>query len=849
MLPDAGVVEILNAQNRTVGTGFVVTARYIVTCAHVINLAGKAEGDTVGARFYALGRGLRQVKVAKLHEAEDVALLEMAFPPPSVVTPLALSEAAASVGGRYRALGFRQFGDMDGLAATGEIKHFGRGHDGQPRLQLERDELDKGHSGAPVWNEDWSAVVGMVASGAPHNSPELGIALTEIALAVPTETLIRLFPEWRAILQPAPLTTPRAPLPPAPPRPGHAKVFIDRGPIVQELLEELRRGGQTSLTGVQGMGGVGKTELARHVYERLRAEGRPVLWADAAERSAADVQVSLARDLNVDVSDCRDDRQRAERLRAALSQRAHIVFIDDLRAGFELEDCLPPSNCSLLITSRQRDWPGLQTRDLDVMTETQARALLDSEGLTETLDRELLAAADLIRLCARHPLALNLAARRLLKRRHDSATPVAAFNAGLADRLGTLHLQPTPLDSLRVNFDLSYTALTADQQRRFRQLAVFALAAGFTPQAAGAVWGLPPAEARDAIEQLQDASLVIPARLENAPGRFRLHDLLREYAREQLRVASDTHAAQRAHAKFLIALFNQHSTDDHSTAPHVTPEVDNLRAAAEWATDQRDGDLLAQLATTPRNWLYNFFRINAEWEGWLKTALAIGIEAKQLQANVLQAIGDVQQFRADRDAALQSYQQALALFKDIGAKLGEANVLKAIGDVQQFRDDRDAALQSYQQALALFKDIGAKLGEANVLQAIGDVQQFRDDRDAALQSYQQALALFKDIGAKLGEANVLTSQGRLYILSGKGQEGLNLLQEALGIYETIGSVTSQANIYFFLGQIMAGQGHPKEALPMLEQAVALGNQVAPGHPVSQYMQSVLEKVKADAANL
>ena len=55
-------------------------------------------------------------------------------------------------------------------------------------------------------------------------------------------------------------------------------------------------------------------------------------------------------------------------------------------------------------------------------------------------------------------------------------------------------------------------------------------------------------------------------------------------------------------------------------------------------------------------------------------------------------------------------------------------MLKAIGDVQQFRDERDAALASYNEALKLFKAVGDHLGEANVLKAIGDVQQFRDER-------------------------------------------------------------------------------------------------------------------------
>ena len=44
------------------------------------------------------------------------------------------------------------------------------------------------------------------------------------------------------------------------------------------------------------------------------------------------------------------------------------------------------------------------------------------------------------------------------------------------------------------------------------------------------------------------------------------------------------------------------------------------------------------------------------------------------------------------------------LFKEIGAKLGEANVPQAMGDVQMLRDERRRA-ENYEQAFKLFKDM------------------------------------------------------------------------------------------------------------------------------------------------
>jgi len=178
---------------------------------------------------------------------------------------------------------------------------------------------------------------------------------------------------------------------------------------------------------------------------------------------------------------------------------------------------------------------------------------------------------------------------------------------------------------------------------------------------------------------------------------------------------------------------------------------------------------------------------------------------------VLQAIGDVQQFRKETNAALESYAKALDLFKAVGAKLGEANVLQAIGDVQQFRKETNAALESYAKALDLFKAVGAKLGEANVLKAFGDVQQFRDDRDAALESYAKALDLFKAVGDRLGEANVYLAIGRL-------QGEPELFEQAIAIYRAIGDAYSTARGLYFYGLWLLDANQLERAVESLSEA-------------------------------
>ena len=95
------------------------------------------------------------------------------------------------------------------------------------------------------------------------------------------------------------------------------------------------------------------------------------------------------------------------------------------------------------------------------------------------------------------------------------------------------------------------------------------------------------------------------------------------------------------------------------------------------------------------------------------------------------------QGEADRSEAY--LHSALTLYTQVGDKLGQANVLQAIGDVQSFRKEMDAALRSYDEARALFTQVGAKLGQANVRLSVGIMN---DDAEA----FSQAIALYETIG-------------------------------------------------------------------------------------------------------
>ncbi len=579
--------------------------------------------------------------------------------------------------------------------------------------------------------------------------------------------------------------------------------FVERGQIMDDLRRALRQEGHRAIVGVAGMGGVGKTELAKYLAWEIEREspGRTI-WVDVADRPLDTVLYHLSLSLGVVFPSDADIYLKRSILQHAFHAQPKVVFFDDVRSSFSngLEFCLPPSPpCAALITTRWKQPRGLllgEIHELDVMSEDQAITMLENQpNIGEAIRGEPHATQDLVHACARHPLALSLAARRLARWIKGRAQPIAAFVAQLQDRMAQLELGEGPLESLEANFDLSLQELQGTERQRYILLSAFA-PSGFRLEMAASLWGeahAPLDETRRLLERLEALSLLEPG---ETADRWKLHDLLHEFALKRLRLQGGETQAMERLCHLMTALFQQFDAADRTTAPHVAYELDNLRRAAEWALQQKDSERLARLATVPRNWLYNFFCNFDEWRVWLQEALSLGIQDQQLRANTLRAIGDVQQFRKEIDAALESYQQALALFRAVGARLGEANTLQAIGDVQQFRKEIDAALESYQQALALFRAVGDRLGEANTLKAIGQFYLTSDDQS-------------------------------------EYERGAQFLLSALELYRRLQERAGQANILFFWSQWLARRGQVSQAIPFAEEAHQLGCQIDPDHPVTQ----------------
>ncbi|MEV0822479.1 nSTAND1 domain-containing NTPase [Nonomuraea rubra] len=247
-----------------VGSAFLIGPRTLLTCTHVLaHTRGTRrrrptlprEGWEVEVDFPQAGGGLLRAHAVVVEPADglygDISVLELDGETPPGLGRLVLHPLDDLQGRDCRTFGYPA--DFpDGASAQGRL----RGMVGDGWLELVTEEVEPGFSGAPVWVEDLSGVVGMVV--ARHGPGR--------AYAIPVRSLFDAHPPLREMaLPPSPFRGLR------PFEQGDARVFAGRDDLAGEVADLARR---HALTVVYGASGVGKTSLVRGgVLPRLSALG------------------------------------------------------------------------------------------------------------------------------------------------------------------------------------------------------------------------------------------------------------------------------------------------------------------------------------------------------------------------------------------------------------------------------------------------------------------------------------------------------------------------------------------------------------------------------------------------
>jgi tetratricopeptide (TPR) repeat protein/transcriptional regulator with XRE-family HTH domain len=634
--------------------------------------------------------------------------------------------------------------------------------------------------------------------------------------------------------------------------------FTGRARELAELMAAVagaaEAGGVVGIHAIGGMAGIGKTAFAVHAAHRLagRFPGGQIFLPLHGHTPGqqpvdpADALASLLLTAGVAPAQIPPGLEARMALwRDRLAGQQLLLILDDAVASDQVLPLLPGTGESLVLVTSRRHLSALEDAaaiSLDTLPAGEAAGLLVRLTGRLGLGPGDPGVAEIIRLCGYLPLAIGMVARQL---RHHPAWTAAGRAAELAAAAGRLELMATENLSVAAAFNLSYEDLSADQQRLFRRLGLHP-GTEVDEYAAAALDGTELAAARRGLEALYDQYLLT----EPTPGRYRMHDLIREHARTLVgRLDPDRdrglatarlldyyqHAAARAGA--LIARQTRPgpaATED--AIPAAVPVLADNEQALAWARAER-ASLLACLdhATATGQHariigltaaLAGLLRSDGPWTEVITRHEAAIQAARHLgdrlgQANALSDLGVVQRLTGDYPAAAQDLEQALGIYRDLGSRLGQANALTDLGVVRLMTGDYPAAAQALEQALGIYRDLGDRLGQAGALSFLGVVRRLTGDYPAAAQDLEQALGIYRDLGDRLGQANALSDLGMVRRMTGDYPAAAQDLEQALGIYRDLGDRRGQANALSELGTVRWLTGDYPAAAQAQDQALGI----------------------------
>lgn len=211
---------------------------------------------------------------------------------------------------------------------------------------------------------------------------------------------------------------------------------------------------------------------------------------------------------------------------------------------------------------------------------------------------------------------------------------------------------------------------------------------------------------------------------------------------------------------------------------------------------------------------------------------------KNLEGDILLSIGLTYLRLGEYRHALNTLQQAVALFHEIRRKIREATTLTAIGGIYEAWGDYIKAIGVYDQALEIQNAISDPFGKAITLNNLAKAwDRFcrntgTGNLQEALKLYEEALQEAKAVKTEMVVAKILNNTGEVYLhLSETGEpeyleQALHLFQEALTKQQAMNDRTNAWITLSNIGQVYEIQGKAQDALTFYRRSIDLLEEMA-----------------------
>jgi len=643
-------------------------------------------------------------------------------------------------------------------------------------------------------------------------------------------------------------------------------LFVGREAEMAEIQDCLQDPACRLLTLV-GAGGMGKTRLAVEAvadWISQAQEGAPdlvTLVPLTTLPTAAAIVPAIAQAMGLPLV---AGREPQEQLLNYLSQKRCLLILDSLEhlpdgAGLVAEMLRSAPQVKVLVTSRTR--LNLQVEhclpiagiDFPQDTPTEPQQARSSAAVRLFLgaakrfrpgwapsDLDLAGISRICRLVQGMPLGILLAASWM-----DVLNP-AEIADEIAKGFGFLETDwadvPERQRSLRAVFDHTWDLLPSREREVLQVLSLFS--GGFTREAAQRVSG---ASLRE-LKALADKSLL----QYSPPGRYEIHDVLRQYAAAKWEPGSAALIAARDRhcAHFCAELLRWEpkvlGSQQREALIEMQADADNIRAAWYWAVERAKVEQLDQAMEGLEDFYWHsgrYWEAEAAFRAAAEAAeraaasshdradwLRVWGRALAWQSNYCRALGQ-------RDTARQLQHKCAMILEDPAlagsdTRLERAILSWSIGATVGM-SDYGQGRQWFQESYSLFRELDHPWGTAWALNAWGTMSMFLGAYEDAQQRLEQALAIYRALGNPSGMSASLSRLAQIAWVQGRLEEAERLARRSHALSLEAGARSEAVLSLMNLGETLEKVAKLSEAHSLLQQSLALFTELGQRNYVTQ----------------